>query len=241
MPVDIMLTVIATAIVQSIFGAGVLLFGTPILLLLGYEFIDALVILLPISLVINGMQILKDQSHIDYAFYRKIIRLTLPPIAIFLFLVTHMRINIGIVIGVFLLLIALKSFLPAAERFIDKLMNYEKTYFVVMGIVHGISNLGGSLLTAAVHQQNYPKTVARVTVAASYATFAVVQLITLFSFSQQQIDVPYYDNIIYVAIASLVFEMADDMLFLHIDQRKYQHLFSAFLAVSGLLLIGKSF
>jgi hypothetical protein len=44
MPADIMLTVIATSIVQSVFGAGVLLFGTPILLLLGHPFVDALVV-----------------------------------------------------------------------------------------------------------------------------------------------------------------------------------------------------
>ena len=240
MPVDIMLTVVVTAIVQSIFGAGVLLFGTPILLLLGYEFIDVLVILLPISIVINCMQIAKDRQHIDLTFYRQILWLTLPPIAVFLFLVTHIQINIGLVIGGFLLFIALKSFSPAIGSLIDKLMKYQKAYFVAMGIVHGISNLGGSLLTAAVHHQNYPKNVARVTVAASYATFAVVQLITLFMFSRQQVDVPYYDNIIYVVVASLVFEMADDMLFLHIDQAKYQRLFAVFLAVSGIVLIGKS-
>ncbi|MGY6276533.1 hypothetical protein [Methylomonas sp. MgM2] len=239
MPADILLTVVGTAIVQSIFGAGVLLFGTPILLLLGYEFIDALLILLPISLAINGMQIAKDSGHIDRAFYRKIIRLTLPPIALLLFLVTHMRINIGLLIGVFLLLIALKSFLPAAERLIENLMKYENGYFALMGVIHGLSNLGGSLLTAAVHQKSYPKNVARVTVAASYATFAIVQLVTLYWFNRQRIDMSYYDEIIYVALATLVFEMADDMLFLHIDQKKYQRLFSLFLAFSGLLLIGK--
>lgn len=240
MAVDIMLTVVATTIVQSIFGAGVLLFGTPILLLLGHQFIDALLILLPISLVINGMQIARDKQHIDLKFYRQMLWLTLPPIAFFLFLITHSAINISMIIGVFLLFIALKSFLPAIASLIDKLMQYEKAYFVLMGIVHGISNLGGSLLTAAVHHQNYPKNVARVTVAASYATFAAVQLVTLFAFSRQHIAVAYYAQIIYIAIAALVFEMADDMLFLQIDQRKYQRLFSLFLAVSGLLLIGKS-
>ena len=38
---------------------------------------------------------------------------------------------------------------------------------IVMGVVHGLSNLGGSLLTAIVHHKNYEKDVARVTVAAS--------------------------------------------------------------------------
>lgn len=37
MPADILLTVVATSVVQSVFGVGVLLFGTPLLLLLGYH------------------------------------------------------------------------------------------------------------------------------------------------------------------------------------------------------------
>lgn len=240
MPIDIMLTVVTTAMVQSIFGAGVLLFGTPILLLLGYPFIEVLLILLPISLVINGLQIAKDRSHIDLDFYRQILCFSLPPIAVFLFLITHSPISIGIVIGVFLLFIALKSFSPALSRLIDGLMQYEKAYFVLMGIVHGLSNLGGSLLTAQVHQKGYAKDVARVTVAASYATFAIVQLMTLCLFGKQTAAVPFYDTLIYATLAALVFTMTDEMLYLHIDQRKYQRLFSLFLAVSGLILIGKS-
>ncbi len=47
-------------------------------------------------------------------------------------------------------------------------------------------------MTAVVHHRNYEKDVARVTVAASYGTFAVVQLLTLWLFSQLQNDVPVY-------------------------------------------------
>ncbi|WP_367155723.1 hypothetical protein [Methylomonas sp. HYX-M1] len=133
MSADILLTLMATAIVQSIFGAGVLLFGTPILLLLGYDFVDALVVLLPISLVINGLQIAKHHANIDVGFYRRILWLSLPPIALFLFIVTHARINIGLFIGAFLLFIALKDFSAGAARAIDVLMRYEKPYFVMMG------------------------------------------------------------------------------------------------------------
>lgn len=240
MSTDILLTVIATAVVQSIFGAGVLLFGTPILLLLGYDFVDALVILLPISLVINGLQIAKHHANINLGFYRHILWLSLPPIAVFLFIVTHARINIGLFIGVFLLFIALKDFSAGAARAVDALMKYEKPYFVLMGIIHGLSNLGGSLLTALVHHKTYPKDTARVTVASSYATFALVQLLTLFVFSGQQIEITFYDEMMYAVIASLVFVMADDMLYLNINQNKYKRLFSVFLALSGMLLIARS-
>lgn len=50
MATNIMLIVAVTSVIQSMFGAGVLLFGTPLLLLFGYEFVDILIVLLPISL-----------------------------------------------------------------------------------------------------------------------------------------------------------------------------------------------
>jgi uncharacterized protein len=125
MPPEIMLTVVATSVIQSIFGAGVLLFGTPLLLLFGYEFVDVLIVLLPISLAINLLQIFQHHAYIDFAFYRKILTLTLPPIAVFLFLVTHLRINIGLIIGPFLLLFALKELSTAIARTIDRMMHYE--------------------------------------------------------------------------------------------------------------------
>jgi hypothetical protein len=53
---------------QSLFGVGVLLVDTPILLVLEYDFIAALTILLPISLTINLQQVSKDSLHIHLPF-----------------------------------------------------------------------------------------------------------------------------------------------------------------------------
>ena len=65
MNLDIFLIVIVTSIIQSIFGVGVLLFGTPLLLLRGYDFIYAVIVLLPISVSINLIQIAKDYRSVD--------------------------------------------------------------------------------------------------------------------------------------------------------------------------------
>jgi uncharacterized protein len=240
MPVDILLTVAATSIVQSVFGAGVLLFGTPILLLLGYEFVDILIVLLPISIAINLLQISKHHAHIDRDFYLKVISLTLPAIAVSLILVTHARINVGFIVGVFLLVIALKEYFPTVTRGIDALMKYEAGYFVGMGVVHGLSNLGGSLLTALVHHKGYEKDVARVTVAVSYATFAVVQIITLVLFNTHPITGPFWNTGIFVVTGALVFMLTDEMLYAHLDRDKYTRIFAGFLAVSGTMLLLKS-
>jgi uncharacterized membrane protein YfcA len=42
MATHIMLIVAVTSSIQSLFGVGILLFGTPLLLLFGYEFVDKL-------------------------------------------------------------------------------------------------------------------------------------------------------------------------------------------------------
>ena len=158
MAADILLVVMATAVAQSIFGVGVLLFGTPLLLLLGYDFVYVLAVLLPVSLAINLLQIVRHHASVDFALYRKVLLFALPPIVVFLFLVTQVRIDIGLVVGLFLLFIAGKEFLPAMDHAINTMMRHESIYIFVMGTIHGMSNLGGSLLTALVHHKGMGET-----------------------------------------------------------------------------------
>ncbi len=239
MALDIMLTIAVTSVIQSIFGVGVLLFGTPLLLLFGYDFIQALTILLPISLSINAFQIAQHHAQIDTDFYKKILIFTIPFVVLFLFLVTSSSINIGFVIGLFLLFVALKSYSPEVERAVESMVKYEKAYFVVMGIVHGLTNLGGSLLTAIVHSKNYEKDVTRVTVAIAYATFALFQILTL-AFAVKTMDIPYAVNGIYLTVGVLIFVLTDSMLYVNIDNERYSNIFAIFLLASGVLLILKS-
>jgi hypothetical protein len=65
---DILAAILLRATIQSLFGMGVLLFGTPILLVLGYDFITALTILPPISLTINLLQVSKDYRYNQWPF-----------------------------------------------------------------------------------------------------------------------------------------------------------------------------
>ena len=51
-------------IVQSIFGVGLLLFGTPSFLLLGYDFANTINILMPVSVLVSLMQFLDQKFKI---------------------------------------------------------------------------------------------------------------------------------------------------------------------------------
>ncbi|TAN65911.1 MAG: hypothetical protein EPN17_15275 [Methylobacter sp.] len=239
MPVDILLTVVATSVVQSIFGVGVLLFGTPLLLLLGYGFVDALGVLLPVSIAISALQVLRHYEDVDAGFYKNVLIYSIPLVVLFLAVVTTVKINISLVIGPVLIFVALKNFSTVIERTLLYVVKYERIYLMAMGLVHGVSNLGGSMLTVIIYSKHYPKNKTRVTAAASYATVAACQLATLLSLGSE-FSVSFADKISFIQVAVVMFLLTEEILYNGIDNEKYSKIFAVFLFASGILLIMKS-
>ena len=239
MPLDILITVAVSSFIQSIFGVGVLLFGTPLLMLQGYNFFQAVIVLLPISLLINLSQIAKDHKSVDIAFYKKIIVYTIPFIVIFLAVLNEIKINIGLLISVLLLFVAAKDFSDRVNNFVNLVVRHERSYFILMGIVHGLTNLGGPLLTVAVHSKGYEKRTTRATVAASYATFATFQIVTLF-FSNFDMDIKLSTIALSMSVGLTMFIVTEKIVYANIDAENYRRLFAAFIFLSGALLFVKS-
>ena len=208
-------------------------------MLQGYNFLQSAIILLPISLLINLFQIFKDHSSIDLDFYKKILIYTTPFIVIFLIFINKAKINIGILIGVILLLVAAKDFSIRANKMVNFMVRYEKSYLIIMGIVHGLTNLGGSLLTVVVHAKDYEKRMIRATIAASYATFATFQIVTLL-ISGFDIEIKLSMSVLSLAVGLTIFIATEKMIFAYINAEAYRKLFSGFIFLSGLLLIVKS-
>ena len=239
MPLDILITVAVSSFIQSIFGVGVLLFGTPLLMLQGYDFFQAVIVLLPISLLINLSQIVKDHKSVDIAFYKKIIVYTIPFIVIFLAVLNETKINIGLLISVLLLFVAAKDISDRVNYFVNIVVRHERSYFILMGIVHGLTNLGGPLLTVAVHSKGYEKRTTRATVAASYATFATFQIVTLF-FSNFDMDIKLSTIALSMSVGLTMFIVTEKIVYANIDAENYRRLFAAFIFLSGALLFVKS-
>ena len=257
-PLDIsiytLIVISVTSTVQSVFGVGVLLFGTPLLLLKYEKLTLVLPVVLPISIAINLFQVIKHYRYIDTGFYKRILFITIPFVIVFLALVLFLEarfknVGIGIFVGVFMIFVAVKSYSRKIERVLRAFVKYEKTYFVVMGIIHGLTNLGGSLLTAIVHERNYPKDTTRVTVGVSYGTFALFQILTLLLAVIGIISIPgfaadnmniSFSNVIYLIAGVVIFLLTEKFLYTNIDNEKYSKIFAIFLFVSGILLIVKS-
>ena len=236
MTLEIFITILITSIIQSLFGVGILLFGTPILLLFGFDFITILTILLPISLIINSFQLVVSYKDIDFVFYKRMLIYTVPFIVLFLFFVTSTKLNINPFVGCFLVLIALQKQFPKLNKQLHNFMKFESIYLALMGIIHGLTNLGGSLLTAVIHNKELPKENTRATIAVCYLTFALFQILTLY-FMSDNFNINFIDYAIYWLLGVGIFIIVEKQLYKKIDDQKYSISFRIFLLGAGLLLL----
>ena len=130
------------SIIQSLFGVGLLLFGTPTLLLMGYSYSETLWILLPCSITISLIQTISNYDLVREK--KKVSFLIIPPMILSLiFIVTYdYVININKVVGFFLLLIGLINFFPNFQLYLQVIIKKQiQFYYVLIGIIHGISNV----------------------------------------------------------------------------------------------------
>ena len=236
MNIEILFIIIITSAIQSIFGTGVLLFGTPLLLLFGYEFQFSLQILLPTSILINIFQLKNKLKNVDIFFYKKLVIYSLPPIVLFLYFISKQAININQVIGLILIFIALKDILPQIEKGLALIIKNESFYLIITGIIHGLSNLGGALLSAIVFSKKLSKDSTRATIAICYLTFAIIQIITIIIFIGNSSFISQI-NILYWSIGIFIFLIVEKNFYVRINEKKYVNFFTGFIFCIGIFLL----
>tara|TARA_B100000212_G_scaffold90759_1_gene66646 strand:+ start:31817 stop:32533 length:717 start_codon:yes stop_codon:yes gene_type:complete len=226
--------IILTSIIQSLFGVGVLVFGTPLLLIAGLNFVETLNILLPISMVINLFQFLTNRDFIDKKLLENLFFIVLPLISITLFLgIQFIQMNLSLAVGCVLIFIALLNYFKI--DFIN-LIN-EKIYFSIMSIIHGLTNLGGALLVGIISSKKFNKIKTRTNISFFYFSFAFIQLITL---SINDLLIWKVDNLIYLVMGCTLFALTERFIFVKIKESLFVYLTNILLFFLGLLLIIKS-
>ena len=211
--------------IQAVFGIGLLVFGTPTLLLIGYSYTEALWVLLPPSLALSFSQVLLSKKQIesktDTFFY------TLPPLVICLTLISQIDnlIDIKKIVGVFLFVIAFLR----ANRFSDKMIemiasNHRRLSMFIIGAIHGISNLGGGPLSALMSIIHADKETIKINIAFVYFMLALSQLSVLFVMDGFLID---HSTVIFIMIALAVNYAFGKRISQSIDQGLYNVLINA--------------
>ncbi len=236
---DVIFTIFFTSIIQSIFGTGVLLFGTPILLLIGYTFENILAILLPTSILINLFQIKDHYKNIDKKFYKNLILYCLPLIVITLYIANLTLFKANIFIGIFLIIISMQIYVNSIKKILKYFLKYEPQYLIIMGALHGLTNLGGTLLSGAILSKDLSKNSKRVTIAISYFSMALIQVATLIFLLNPEIFINRTYPL-YWALGLIIFFIVEKYFYPSVNEKIYHKYSNIFLFTIGILLIFKN-
>ena len=221
---------------QSVFGVGLLLFGTPAFLLIGYDFESTLVLLLPVSIVTSFLQTIYQKNFIKHVTYE--FNLFCLPF-LFLFLVIAINLvgilDIRIFVSIFLIISSIfalnKSKIIRLEKHV---LNYRKIYLIFIGSIHGFTNMGGgflSLFSRLINSED--KLLTRGYISYGYFVMGVTQYATILFIGLNDIDVRQ----LYYLFFPLVLFFPSQKIFHRIDNQLFMKIINCIALVFGIIVL----
>ena len=107
---------------------------------------------------------------------------------------------------------------------------------MAMGLVHGLSNMGGGLLTVLVSSTHREKESIRANIAFGYLVFAASQLLVLAMLSPGAFSL---NSVILALVSLLTYATVGNLLYLKSPRAVYQHLITLLVLAYGVVLIGQ--
>ena len=237
MPAYIELIIIFALIaVQSIFGVGLLLFGTPSLLLLGYDFANTLNILMPVSITISAAQFFKSKVK-DRIFIKEYNIFCIPFLIIFLFIALKFnylfdfRFLVALLLIFSSVLILNKKKFSSFKQMIFKIKNL---ILIVIGLIHGLTNMGGSFL--AIYSTLISKSIKEVTryyISYGYLIMGTIQYLMVLFLS---FDLLIFNKIYYVFLALVIYFPAQK-IFKNLNDKKFSKYLNLIALIYGLSIL----
>ena len=237
MPAYIELIIIFVLIVvQSIFGVGLLLFGTPSLLLLGYDFANTLNILIPVSITISAVQFFKSKVK-DRIFIKDYNIFCIPFLIIFLFIALKFNYLFDFRFLVALLLIFSSMLILNKKKFSSfkqMIFKIKKLILIVIGLIHGLTNMGGSFL--AIYSTLISKSIKEVTryyISYGYLIMGTIQYLMVLFLS---FDLLIFNKIYYVFLALVIYFPAQK-IFKNLNDKKFSKYLNLIALIYGLSIL----
>ena len=233
----VMAVIAVLSVVQSVFGMGVLIFGTPTLLLLGYHFTEAICLLVPASFVISLLQVITSRQDREVV-SRHLYMTCLPGIGVGMWVIQGGALGswVNIVIGAVMLISAILRLRPRSHAWLSGVVKkHSMLYHAVMGLVHGLTNLGGALLAIFATVQHSEKGAIRYTVAHYYLAFGAVQILMIATLLGQTERL--LQSLPLAGIAAAVYLLFGNRIFLWTANPIYQNGLTLFISVYGIAVL----
>ena len=223
-------------IIQSIFGVGLLLFGTPSLLVLGYDFANTINILMPVSITISLMQFFKSKIS-DRNFIKEYNLFCLPFLILFLLIALNLNyiLDFKFLVGSLLIF---SSILILNKRkfstFRETFLKLKKIVLVCIGCVHGLTNMGGSFLAIySTLTSGNKKELARYYICYGYLIMGVLQYLIVLFFSNKNLE---FNKLYYIFFALIIYFPAQK-LFKNINDKKFSKYINIIALLYGISIL----
>jgi hypothetical protein len=236
-PWELVLIVATLAAVQSVFGVGLLVCGTPVLLMLGVEFPVILGYLLPCSIVVSLLQVTTSGGFHLEPIRKQFLVFTAPAVVLATAAAVFLGSpdQIGLAVGVMLLVTALLRLVSPGGGVVSAFVGrYRPALLVLLGVIHGLSNLGGGVLTAIVSSSFPDKDSVRRHIAFCYGLMASLQLLVVVL---KGLDVRVALFVALPLLAAAVYLAVGQWIFVKVRRGAYQHALTSLLATFGVLLV----
>tara|TARA_B100000959_G_C14905417_1_gene592753 strand:+ start:116 stop:826 length:711 start_codon:yes stop_codon:yes gene_type:complete len=231
--IELIIGITIFSIIQSIFGVGLLLFGTPTLLLIGYSYSETLWILLPCSVIISLIQTVNNYDLVRAK--KKVAYFTIPTMILSLvFVVSYDHVlDINKIVGSFLLFIGIVMLSPKLQAYLQIFVEKQlKPYYVFIGLVHGVSNMGGGPLSILMSTIYHSKAKIRANIAFTYLILTLLQLIVLVVLDANGLK---YMNINLMLISLSMYLITNKYISHKVNNEKYRILINILILIYGLL------
>ena len=231
--IDLIIIIIIFSVIQSIFGVGLLLFGTPTLLLIGYSYVETLWILLPCSIIISLIQSIENYPLVRAQ--RKVAYFTIPAMTFSLiFIVSYdYVIDIRKVVGLFLIFIGIVKFSSKLQIYLQFFIEKQlRLYYVLIGFIHGVSNMGGGPLSILMSTVYTDKAKIRANIAFIYLVLASFQLMILFIIDSTSLK---YANFALMLVSLGAYLIANKYIADKVNDKKYIILINILILTYGIL------
>jgi len=216
--------VIILVMIQSVAGVGVLVLGTPTLLLLDISLIETMNYLLPISIITSLVNLIIMKLKINSLSYDKsrfilffIICIPFVFVGLIILKLVNDLIKIDYLVAVIIILtLIFKKKISLISKNLSLKAN--KIILMIIGIIHGLTNSGGTLLSILLININTSKKRSRSEITLFYFFLALIQFVLFyFIFGITQNIYKYHLIILYIFIGiilgNICLKFTSDILF----------------------------
>lgn len=165
---------------QSVVGVGILVLGTPFLLILDYNMVEIFFTLLPLSIITSFLNFVflklinKNFKEITNKALYKFFIVCIPFIIIGLLILKFFQSYINFKYLVSIIIILSVIIVTYKDKIKFKINFFRISILSIVGVVHGLTNSGGTLMSLTISTNN-KKNLARYNITFFYLILAIVQ------------------------------------------------------------------